>query len=104
MNVNDIIKNLSKMHSYELKMVCREMNCKVSSKREMLTLLVAPLLKDKYKLPMKMITETKKVNYPVLCINKNSKSTAHPKLLKLNKNSVNKLGFTSVIKIEEAAK
>ena len=52
MNTTDIIKNLSKMNASELRMICREMNCKVGSKTEMLTRLVAPLLKGKYKFQM----------------------------------------------------
>ena len=52
MKTTNIIKNLSKMNASELRMICREMNCKVGSKKEMLTRLVAPLLKGKYKFQM----------------------------------------------------
>ena len=52
MNTKDIIKNLSKMSKSELRMVCRDMNCKTSSKKEMITRLVSPLLKGKYKFQM----------------------------------------------------
>ena len=52
MNTEKIIKNLSKMNAAELKIICREMKCKVGSKKEMLARLVAPLLKGKYKFKM----------------------------------------------------
>jgi len=52
MKTTNIIKNLSKMNASELRMICREMNCKVGSKKEMLTRLVAPLLKGKPKFKM----------------------------------------------------
>ena len=52
MKTTDIIKNLSKMNASELRMICREMNCKVGSKTQMIARLVAPLLKGKYKFKM----------------------------------------------------
>ena len=52
MNTEKIIKNLSKMDTSELKMICREMQCKVGSKKQMIARLVAPLLKGKYKFQM----------------------------------------------------
>ena len=52
MNTTDLIKNLLKMNTPELKLVCREMNCKVGSKKQMIAHLVAPLLKGKYKFKM----------------------------------------------------
>jgi surface protein len=52
MNTTDIIKNLSKMDTSELRMVCREMNCKTGSKTQMIARLVAPLLKGKSKFQM----------------------------------------------------
>ena len=52
MKTTDIIKNLSHMDTSELRMICREMNCNTGSKKEMLTRLVAPLLKGKYKFQM----------------------------------------------------
>ena len=57
MNTEKIIKNLSKMNAYELRMICREMKCKVGSKTQMIAHLLAPLLKGKYKFRIKNILD-----------------------------------------------